>query len=153
MRLITSIFTLLFFMLSAQAQANDSAPQGAYGGDVALLKHALQTVHPGYKRYISEARLAGAWAELEAQTAQNELEPLPFYAAVSKLLATLRCDHTKAELPESLKEIKKRRFLPFRFRLFNQRMFVSASTHPEFKRGVEITHIDGVPVQAAITQL
>ena len=147
-----SCLATCLFVLSIVCHAQQQN-ESKYNEDITLLKTVLEAAHSGYRRYNSEAQLAGMWTELEAHLARPDTSPLQVYAGVSKLLAGLKCDHTKAELPKDLSLLKKERFLPFRFKVFGQRMYVSSSAITELKRGDEITHINNVPVQVALSKL
>lgn len=141
----------LALSLLAVAPSSDSA----YPGDVTLLRRVLETVHPGYDRYATPAELAAAWARLDSVAATSP-SPLAFYAEVSRLLAVIRCDHTKAELPAALEAWRDSTglHLPFRFRLFDRRMFVDvAGPGTGLARGDEILAIDGTPVAALVDSL
>lgn len=124
-----------------------------YASDVALLKTALETAHPGYSRYLTEAEKDGLFKELEMVVAKSPSE-LTFYSAVSKLLVGLRCEHTKAEFSPHLEQQKKQAFMPFRFRIFDNRMFVEyAHDTSGLSRGDEVLRINNVPIQQIISQL
>lgn len=143
---IVAISVLLFAIIT-QASAK------SYNQDITLLKQVLQKAHPGYKRYASQAELNRLWAELEQSTQNPSYNELAFYADVSKVLAALRCEHTKAELPKNIAEQKRNSFLPFTFKIFDQRMFVDRSFDDKLKKGDEITHINGKSIPQAIVQL
>ncbi|HEX5632535.1 MAG TPA: hypothetical protein VFX50_04875, partial [Gemmatimonadales bacterium] len=127
---------------AAQAPPAPPAPVPAAGAiaDVALLRRALEVVHAGYDRYALPAALVEAWRRLDSAAALGP-DQLQFYGEVSRLLAVLRCDHTKAELPETLAAWRRTNpsHLPFRFRLFGRRMFVDvAAAGTGLARGDEI---------------
>jgi hypothetical protein len=133
------------------------APVAAAGAleDVRLLRRALESVHAGYDRYAPPDTLAAAWARLEAAAARGP-DQLAFYGEVSRLLAVLRCDHTKAELPAALEAWQRANpwHLPFRFRLFGRRMFVDvAPPATGLARGDEVLALDGRPVEAVLDTL
>jgi hypothetical protein len=130
-----------------------AASKVRYGSDVALLKTAIETAHPGYSRYLSEAEQASLWKELDTVVASNPSE-LTFYSAVSKLLVGLRCQHTKAEFSPALEQQKKQAFMPFRFRIFDNRMFVQyAHGGSGLLYGDEIVTINGITIQQIISKL
>ena len=145
------VLTLLVLSSLFTATASDSSVD--YTNDLQLLKEALEKAHPAYQRYASEEELTAAWSILFDAAKSNNLSDLQFYTGVSKFLATLRCDHTKAELPKSLANTKKQRFLPFQFGLFDDQMFVAKSTLTELQRGDEITHINEQPIQEVLAKL
>lgn len=124
--------------------------------DVALLRKALEGIHPGLYRYASKAEIDAAFARLEAR-AERPMDELEMYREVSLLLALLRCDHTKAELPAGFARFRRERptHLPFRFRLFDGRMYVASSDSAQapLRRGTEVLSIDGVSVEDLLAAL
>ena len=118
--------------------------------DVALLKRALSDLHPGYNRYISTKDLESLWTTLSIKS--QKTNPLAFYTDVSQLLATLRCEHTKAELPPNLEANKKARFMPFTFKLFDNKMYISESSIG-LPKGTEIKTIDGIPIEDILNKI
>lgn len=147
-------------VLPAFAQEEQPAPPqrlAAAGAeaDVALLRDALVTLHPGYDRYATPAQLDTAWARLSA-LARTGPDELRFYGGISALLATLRCDHTKATPREALVAWRDIRptHLPFRFRLFDGRMFVDiADPRSGLVRGTEVLSIHDTPVATLLDWL
>lgn len=139
-------YLLSVFICLAQAKTD-------YSSDIQLLKKALETAHPGYERYNTDVELNALWHELEQFNTKSPSQ-LAFYAAVQKTLVALRCEHTKAELPKNLKESKQKRFMPFRFRFFNNRMFVEHATkESSLIKGDEVTQINGYPITKIISRL
>lgn len=123
--------------------------------DVALLRRALETVHPGLYRYSDKPAIGAAFARLEAATAVPITE-LAFHAEIARLLAAIHCDHTKAEMPEALDDFRTRNatHLPLRFQLIEGRMIVvsndgQAGAPPA---GSEILAINGTPIPALLLQ-
>jgi hypothetical protein len=114
--------------------------------DLALLRRALETIHPGLYRYSDKAAMDARFAELERRgvTIRTDLD---LYREISLLLAAIRCDHTKAELPRAIAAFRDKTpsFLPFRFRVFDGRMHVASSDpeQPGLARGDEIVAING----------
>ncbi|MBT0587949.1 S41 family peptidase [Alteromonas oceanisediminis] len=121
--------------------------------DIALLKQTLSAAHPGYARYIDEHELEGQWAALTLKSKKKSYSNLQFYTDVSRVLASLRCEHTVADLPKDLDAQKKQHFLPFTFKLFEYRMFVERSTLSTLQKGTEISHINNVPVETILSKL
>lgn len=85
-----------------------------YAADAELLVGAFSTIHPGYDRYATEAELASA-AERLRSVAAGEPSEGEFYLAVQRYLATLRCEHTEAELPAALRDRLASSMLPVDF--------------------------------------
>jgi hypothetical protein len=124
--------------------------------DVALLRRALETVHPGLYRYSEKPAIDAAFARLEAAAAAPITE-LAFHAEIARLLAAIHCDHTKAEMPEALDDFRTNNptHLPLRFQLIEGRMIVvsndgQAGAPPA---GSEVLAINGMPVPALLLQL
>jgi hypothetical protein len=124
--------------------------------DVALLRRALETVHPGLYRYSDKPAINAAFARLEAAAAVPITE-LALHAEIARLLAAIHCDHTKAEMSEGLDNFRTRNatHLPLRFQLIEGRMIVvSNDGQPGAPpAGSEILAINGTPVPALLLQL
>ncbi len=124
--------------------------------DVALLRRALETVHPGLYRYTPKAGIDAAFARLEAAAAKPITE-LALHGEVARMLATIHCDHTKAEMSDALTKFREAEatHLPLRFQLIEGRMIVvsndgQAGGPPP---GSEVTSINGMAVPALLRKL
>ncbi len=117
--------------------------------DVALLRRALETIHPGLYRYRSRATIDRAFARLE-RAAGVPIETLALHREIALMLATIRCDHTKAELPDAIAAYRRTHptHLPLRFRLIEGRMIVTANDgRPDAPPvGSELLRINGMAV-------
>ncbi len=134
--------------LALAAQPADLTAEEALA-DLSLARDALERIHPGYERYADRADLDRRWAELEAG-AQDGAGLAELYLGLSGLLTEIRCDHTKAELPRETEAARETDpvYLPFRFVLFDGRMFVDVATEESgLRRGEEILSIDMDPVE------
>ena len=120
--------------------------------ELQLLRQALEEVHAGWDRYTPRRVLDTAFARLERQAA-SPMTDLQFHREISLLLALMRCDHTKAELPEALDRYRREQptFLPVRVRIIDGHMYVA--TGAEIPRGTEIRAINGVPSGEVISRL
>ena len=67
------------------------------GSDVALLRRALETIHPGLYRYGPKASVDASFARLEAQ-AKAPISTLALHREIARLVASIHCDHSKPEL-------------------------------------------------------
>lgn len=112
--------------------------------DVALLRRALETIHPGLYLYVPKPEMDAAFARLEAQ-ARAPIATLALHREIARLLAGIHCDHSKPELPEAIERWRQTNasHLPFRFRLIEGRMIVLSGALPT---GAEVTAINGKPV-------
>lgn len=116
--------------------------------DLAVAREALERLHPGYERYAERAVLDAAWGDVE-RAGRDGADLAELYLGLSGILTDIRCDHTKAELPEAVGAARETApvYLPFRFVLFNGRMFVDEATQASgLGRGEEVLSIDGDPV-------
>ncbi|MEL7189679.1 MAG: S41 family peptidase [Pseudomonadota bacterium] len=118
--------------------------------DLTLAKEAFSRVHPGYTRYASAEEMTLAWDSIQAQADANSGMALgDFYLAVNGALTNIRCDHTKAELPRSMRKQREGEplYLPFRWEWIEGRALVeSAAPGVSVQRGDEILTIDGRPI-------
>ena len=73
------------------------------GRDAELLLSVMRSIHPGYTRYRTAAAVNVAEQTFLA-AATNAQNTGAMYLAVSKFLATIRCEHTEAELPPQMLE-------------------------------------------------
>ncbi|MDZ5647291.1 S41 family peptidase [Nitrospirillum sp. BR 11828] len=124
--------------------------------DVALLRQALETIHPGLYRYSGTAGIDAAFDRL-AQSVSQPITDLALWRAVAEMLATIHCDHTK---PEASPEIEAWRtahatHLPFRFTVVEGRMIVvSNDGQPGAPPpGAEVTALNGMPVPQILDTL
>ena len=69
--------------------------------DADLLINVMRDVHPGYTRYRSEEAAVSSENSLRA-AAESVEDSGAFYLAVSEYLASIRCEHTEAEMPSVL---------------------------------------------------
>lgn len=125
--------------------------------DVALLKKAYETIHPGYTRYASENEMSQAWGQIvsHAQLTQG-LSLGEFYLQVQRTLSLIRCDHTKANLSKTMEKQRETDaiYLPFRFTWLNDRAFVTvADKQGILKKFDEIIAIDGRDVQSMVEEV
>lgn len=124
--------------------------------DVALLRRALYTVHPGLYRYSPKAEIDAAFRRLET-AATAPITELSLHAEVARLLAAIHCDHTKAEMSDEQTAFRTNNptHLPLRFQMIEGRMIVVASD-PQAGAppvGSELISINGMPVPALLLKL
>ncbi|WP_188945575.1 S41 family peptidase, partial [Polymorphobacter multimanifer] len=124
--------------------------------DVALLRRALEPVHPGLYRYTPRAGIDAAFARLEAAAAKPITE-LALHGEVARMLATIHCDHTKAEMSDALTRYRETEptHLPLRFQLIEGRMIVVSNDAQVGAPppGSEILTINGMTVPALLLKL
>lgn len=124
--------------------------------DVALLRRALETVHPGLYRYSAKEQIDAAFARLEL-AASRPITDLALHAEIARLLAAIHCDHTKAEMSDALTAFRTSNptHLPLRFQLIEGRMIVVSNDGQTGAPpvGSEVLTINGMPVPALLLKL
>ena len=125
--------------------------------DVGLAREAYERVHPGYARYTSRTVLDQAWEDIVLKAQANDGMSLgEFYLAVQLVLTEIRCDHTKAELPASLREYRNTHavYLPFKWEVIENRGFITAvELDYPLTVGDEILTIDSQPLTLLLDQV
>jgi len=147
-RMIAIALSLAFFVVAtAQEAGPDWLTPAQVRADIVLAESAYARVHPGYTRYASTDEMRAAWQQIVDQAeAGGGLSLGDFYLAVERALVTIRCDHTKAELPKALRVKREAEpvYLPFRWQLIEERGIVSAPGETSgLSFGDEILSIDG----------
>lgn len=119
--------------------------------DVALMRRAMETVHPGLYRYAKKAEVDAAFARLAA-AARAPISTLALHREIARMVASIHCDHSKPELPEAIEKWRQGNasHLPLRFKLIEGRMIVAAGALPA---GAEIIAINGRQVPQILTAL
>ncbi|MDP3494504.1 MAG: S41 family peptidase [Hyphomonadaceae bacterium] len=123
-------------------------PAGALSKDIALLRRAYETLHPGLYRYNSPSEMAGHFDRLAAAWSAGQTRA-EAYLSLSRFLARVRCGHTYANFFNQSKEISAELFsgrdkLPFHFRWIARRMIVTDAKGVEgLQPGDEISAING----------
>ena len=155
LKLKTGIAAVVFTAISSTAALAQAGPALSFEqikSDIDLAEEAYSRVHPGYTRYASAGEMSRAWDALEIK-AKDGMSTAEFYLGIQEVLTQIRCDHTKAELPKSLIEIRKENpvYLPLRWSLVEGRGFVrEAGPSTGLKYGDEIIAIDGRPLTEMI---
>lgn len=164
MSFVIKIASILVSSLLIAAHAAEPKPS-TYSGltltaeqasaDVALMRTALEEAHPGLYRYVTKPEIDTAFAKLEKR-AKTPITDVELYGEISLLLAAIRCDHTKAEFSEVMTKFRNESptHLPFRFKLFDRRMFVfGGDARSALPRGAEILAINDQPVRVILDRL
>lgn len=86
--------------------------------DLALMRTALEEAHPGLYRYLSKSEIDAAFARFEKRV-KTSITDVELHGEISLLLATIRCDHIKAEFSGAMTKFRNESptHLPFRFKL------------------------------------
>ncbi|WGM45414.1 hypothetical protein KOAAANKH_00276 [Brevundimonas sp. NIBR10] len=127
--------------------------------DVAILRQAWETMHPGLYRYSTPAEITARLDDL-AQTWRSPASFRERFLALSRVTASVRCGHTYPSPYNSPDEVADalypdRALVPFRFRWIDGRIVVTDdhSTGNLLPRGSVITAIDGRDTRALLAQL
>ncbi|MFT3727742.1 MAG: S41 family peptidase [Terricaulis sp.] len=134
----------------APAAWASSALRGAdLRGDVAILRNAYETLHPGLYRYNTPRQMAHRFDAL-AQAWSRDQTRSAAYLSLSRFLAAIRCGHTYANFYNQKSAVKQELFdrlplLPFQFAWLDGRMIVlrNQSSDARLAPGTEIVSIDG----------
>ncbi|WP_209349473.1 S41 family peptidase [Pontixanthobacter sp. CEM42] len=162
MRGIMAAFAVVMAPTAAPAHAQDNAADRwltaeQVQSDIALAQEAYSRIHPGYTRYASDAELRAAWAEIDNRArAEGGMALGDLYLAVELALTTIRCDHTKAELPKAMRKVREGKplYLPFLWQLIEGRGLIElASADSGLGRGEEIVAIDGRPLEEVVASV
>ena len=115
--------------------------------DIALAEEVYERIHPGYTRFNAAQTLREAWQTILSEATEDQgMSVGAFYLESNRVLAQIRCDHTKAELPDALAELRESApvYLPMRWEKIEGRGFVSVPGDATgLERGDEILAIDG----------
>lgn len=132
---------------------------GDWSGDIAILRPAWQTMHPGLTRYATASRIA---ADLD-RLADGWKRPSSFrerFLALSRVTASVKCGHTYPSPYNGGETVVQRLYpdrslVPFRFRWIDSRMIVTQDDSAQglFPRGTIVTAIDGIRTEGLLTQL
>lgn len=128
-------------------------------GDIAILRDAYETLHPGLYRYATPRQmnarfdaLARAWSRPQTRAER--------YLSLSRFLATVKCGHTYANFYNQSDDVSAelfdgQRLLPFHFEWIDGRMVILAnqSSDPRLGRGAEVLSINGRSTQSILHSL
>lgn len=132
---------------------------GDVSGDVAILRDAYETLHPGLYRYATP-RQVGARFDALARAWSRPQTRAEAYLSLSRFLATVKCGHTYANFYNQSDAVQAelfdaQRLLPFHFAWINGRMVVLAnqSGDARLERGAEVLAVNGRSTQSILRSL
>lgn len=127
--------------------------------DVLKLGQILQYLHPAIYRYTDSVALQADLLQLEKELLA-EPTLTNSYKAISKFAAKVKCSHTFTNPWNQGSNMEKAAFyqpnkLPFTFKRIGKRLFIdkNASENQQLKSGLEILSINGVTVDAILSEL
>lgn len=131
----------------------------AMQADLAFLKEAILTIHPGWDRYLNRQQLDSLF-EAAQLSAASPMSRADFFLLLSSLTASLQCGHT---FPSFFNQnglnravlLEGKRYLPLQTRVLSDRMFVNAyaGTDAAILPGDEVLTIQGVPVGEVLAEV
>jgi C-terminal processing protease CtpA/Prc len=129
------------------------------GGDIAILREAYETLHPGLYRYATRAQMNARFEAL-ARAWSRERSLARAYLSLSRFLATVKCGHTYANFYNQSDAVHQRLFaardrLPFHLVWLGERMVVTEnlSSDSRLAPGAEVLSINGERSAALLHQL
>jgi len=126
--------------------------------DLAVLRRAYETLHPGLLRYNTPAQMDAAFGVLGREFQQDRTLAEAFLA-FSEFAAKVKCGHTYPNFFNQKETVAAALFrgprLPFYFRWLGERMIVtrSFSADRRIRPGTEVLKINGTPVAAILRRL
>lgn len=131
----------------------------ALQADLAILRVAYESLHPGLRRYNTDADLDAHWATLTREFDRDRTLGDAFLA-LARFTAALRCGHSYPNFYNQRDSVATALFassplVPFGFRWLDGRMIVTASATGDARlpRGTEVLAIDGRPVGQILDSL
>ncbi len=97
----SAVFAGPLISQEAQSYARDRLSPAAAQRDLELARRNLENLHPGYDRYTTSSELTSQWQALNAKAEQG-ISRDELYLELARVLANIRCDHTKAEQPKAM---------------------------------------------------
>ncbi len=147
------LFCLVFWLPINQLLAQTQFTPQQLQADVAILRKAYETLHPGLYKYADTATINRYFAECQASLTHTQ-SLADAYLAFMKLTARFKCGHSYPNFynqESAVKELfEQKNCLPFWFRLVENRMLVTKSADATVPVGAEILGINGVPVSNII---
>ncbi|MBB5744524.1 S41 family peptidase [Brevundimonas variabilis] len=144
---------------SALARTDDNLVSDDWSDDVAILRSAWQTLHPGLYRYSTPDQITARLDDLAlAWTAPATFRQR--FLALSRVTASVQCGHTYPNPYNARAVVRDRLYpdralVPFRFRWIDSAMVVTHDDEGQgrFAPGTIITAIDGVPTSELLARL
>ena len=157
-RTCTLTLCLLLTTLLYSQEKQNFLPVAQMHSDLAILKSALTSLHPGIYRYLTRSQLDRYFAEIEIQT-NKPLSLKDFYIKLSQLTAKLKCGHTYLNPYNQKKtltaQLQSGLVIPLLFKVVDKKIIVThnLSEHAQIKAGDEVVSINGLPTTKIIDSL
>ncbi|MES1245996.1 MAG: S41 family peptidase [Acidobacteriota bacterium] len=144
--------------VSAQTAASTRLSAKDLQSDVAILRRAYETLHPGLQRYNTPEQMDRAFRDLGLEF-QRDRTLAEAYLAFSVFAAKVRCGHTYPNFYNQTDAVQDALFragrVPFYFRWLDGRMIVTRSfaADPRLRAGTEVLSINGHPAATILERL
>lgn len=157
--LLTALLVLPATAQSPAAGRDTPIAAAALRADLAVLREAYDSLHPGLHRYLTRAEVARRFDAVDRYFATDRSIAEAFLA-LTRLTAAVRCGHSYPNFYNQSQRIRDALFegqdkLPVAFRWLGRRMIVTADHAPDadLPRGTEIVSINGVPARRILDSL
>jgi hypothetical protein len=121
--------------------------------DFEIARHALEEGHPGLYRFTPRAELDRVFDDAERRL-DRPMDAWQFYRVLAPVIASIRCGHTRVELPDSLnRELNTTRaLLPMQVRALGGRLWIyrDLATDDGRLEGDELLAVNGVTAAQAL---
>ena len=154
----TLILCLLWTTLLYSQEKHPVLTQSQMHSDLAILKSALTSLHPGIYRYLTKSQLDRYFDGIKIQT-KKPLSLNEFYIKLSQLTAKLKCGHTYLNPYNQKKaitsQLQSALVIPLLFKVVGKKIIVThnLSEHALIKPGDEIVSINSKPITEIIDSL
>ena len=139
--------------------AESSATTKTLFDDLAILREALTSLHPGLYRYLNPRQAEAGMTVLECAYV-NAPDQAARYLALSRFLATIRCGHSYANFYNQQEDVRADLFdrktrLPFAFRWIDGGMIVTTDhgSGATVMPGTEVRKINGIRATEVLARL
>ncbi len=153
------LITVLFFKLVSYGQEiSRTFYPSQLKEEIAVLKEALTTLHPGLYKFNSKQQIEKLFTELNSKVTKP-LNEKDFYLLLAKFTEKIGCGHTylnPLNLEESIPALyMPKNVLPFCFSVIDRKFIIThnLSSDTSLKKGTEITKINGFATSQIIDSL
>lgn len=144
---------------ASRAPGDTLLTASALRADIAILREALEALHPGLYRYNTPAQLSNRFAALDRSLGDGATVTAA-YLELTRFTAALRCGHTFPNPANQSRGVAGAVFgntprVPFYFRWIDRRIVVTqdASAGGTFPRGTQVLAVNGVPAATILARL
>ena len=157
-KLLITIILFVFTKISYGQDFSRTFYPSQLKEEIAVLKEALITLHPGLYKFNSKQQVEKLFADLNKQ-ASKPLKEKEFYLLLAKFTEKIGCGHTylnPLNLEESIPALyMPRRVIPLCFTIIDKKIIIThnLSNNASLIKGTEITKINGIPTSQIIDSL